>query len=179
MDCDDDTVLLKVERLGDGNVCHTGERTCFFRELRELTMSTLKLGLPKGSLQDSTVQLFARAGFTIYVSSRSYFPSIDDPEIECMLIRAQEMARYVADGVLDCGLTGQDWIAEHQSGLATPAPLVPVADLIYSKQSFGKVRWVLAAPEDSPFQDSRRISKAPRSPPSWCAPPRPISIALA
>ena len=81
-------------------------------------MSILKLGLPKGSLQDSTVQLFARAGFTIYVSSRSYFPSIDDPEIECMLIRAQEMARYVADGVLDCGLTGQDWIAEHQSGLA-------------------------------------------------------------
>ena len=74
---------------------------------------TLKLGLPKGSLQDATVQLFARAGFTIYVSTRSYFPSIDDPEIECMLIRAQEMARYVADGVLDAGLTGQDWIAEH------------------------------------------------------------------
>ena len=87
-------------------------------------MNTLKIGLPKGSLQDSTVQLFARAGFNIYVSSRSYFPSIDDPEIECMLIRAQEMARYVADGVLDCGLTGQDWIAEHQSGLAAPAPLV-------------------------------------------------------
>jgi ATP phosphoribosyltransferase len=115
-------------------------------------MAILKLGLPKGSLQDSTVQLFARAGFTIYVSSRSYFPSIDDPEIECMLIRAQEMARYVADGVLDCGLTGQDWIAEHQSGLATPASLVPVADLIYSKQSFGKVRWVLAAPEGSRFK---------------------------
>ena len=73
----------------------------------------LKLGLPKGSLQDATVQLFARAGFNIYVSSRSYFPGIDDPEIECMLIRAQEMARYVADGVLDAGLTGQDWIAEH------------------------------------------------------------------
>ncbi len=71
----------------------------------------LKLGIPKGSLQDSTVQLFARAGFNIYVSSRSYFPSIDDPEIECMLIRAQEMARYVSDGVLDAGLTGQDWIA--------------------------------------------------------------------
>src|SRR5829696_70143 len=71
-------------------------------------MPTLKLGLPKGSLQDATIQLFARAGFTIYVSSRSYFPTVDDPEIECMLIRAQEMARYVADGVLDCGLTGQD-----------------------------------------------------------------------
>src|SRR5439155_818821 len=115
-------------------------------------MNVLKLGLPKGSLQDATVQLFARAGFNIYVSSRSYFPSIDDPEIECMLIRAQEMARYVADGVLDCGLTGQDWIAEHQSGLATPVPLVSIADLIYSKQSFGKVRWVLAAPEDSRFK---------------------------
>ena len=123
-------------------------------------MSTLKLGLPKGSLQDSTVQLFARAGFNIYVSSRSYFPSIDDPEIECMLIRAQEMARYVADGVLDCGLTGQDWIAEHQSGLATPAPLVSIADLIYSKQSFGKVRWVLAAPEDSRFKKPQDLEGA-------------------
>ena len=121
---------------------------------------TLKLGLPKGSLQDSTVQLFARAGFTIYVSSRSYFPSIDDPEIECMLIRAQEMARYVADGVLDCGLTGQDWIAEHQSGLAAPAPIVPVADLVYSKQSFGKVRWVLAAPEESRFKKPRDLEGA-------------------
>src|ERR687896_17916 len=121
---------------------------------------TLKLGLPKGSLQDATVQLFARAGFTIYVSSRSYFPSIDDPEIECMLIRAQEMARYVADGVLDCGLTGQDWIAEHQSGLSTPAALVPIADLIYSKQSFGKVRWVLAAPEESSFKTARDLKGA-------------------
>ncbi len=123
-------------------------------------MSILKLGLPKGSLQDSTVQLFARAGFNIYVSSRSYFPSIDDPDIECMLIRAQEMARYVADGVLDCGLTGQDWIAEHQSGLATPAPLVSIADLIYSKQSFGKVRWVLAAPEDSRFKTPQDLEGA-------------------
>ena len=76
----------------------------------------LKLGIPKGSLQDATVQLFARAGFHIYVSTRSYFPTIDDPEIECMLIRAQEMARYVSDGVLDAGLTGQDWIAEHELG---------------------------------------------------------------
>ena len=76
----------------------------------------LKLGTPKGSLQDATMQLFARAGFNIYVNSRSYFPSIDDPEIECMLIRAQEMARYVCDGVLDAGLTGLDWIAEHELG---------------------------------------------------------------
>ena len=80
------------------------------KERRDASMK-LKLGIPKGSLQDATVQLFARAGFNIYVSSRSYFPAIDDPEIECMLIRAQEMARYVSDGVLDAGLTGQDWIA--------------------------------------------------------------------
>jgi ATP phosphoribosyltransferase len=112
----------------------------------------LKLGIPKGSLQDATIQLFARAGFSIYVSSRSYFPSIDDPEIECMLIRAQEMARYVCDGVLDAGLTGQDWIAEHKLGGETRHSLTPVTDLIYAKQSFGKVRWVLAAPEDSRFK---------------------------
>jgi ATP phosphoribosyltransferase len=116
----------------------------------------LKLGLPKGSLQDATVQLFARAGFNIYVSSRSYFPAIDDPEIECMLIRAQEMARYVADGVLDAGLTGQDWIAEYAAARADRAPdrnsLVPIADLVYAKQSFGRVKWVLAVPEDSPFK---------------------------
>jgi ATP phosphoribosyltransferase len=112
----------------------------------------LKLGIPKGSLQDATIQLFARAGFTVYVSSRSYFPSIDDPEIECMLIRAQEMARYVCDGVLDAGLTGQDWIAEHKLGGAGKHALTAVTDLIYAKQSFGKVRWVLAAPEDSRFK---------------------------
>jgi ATP phosphoribosyltransferase len=118
---------------------------------------TLKLGIPKGSLQDATVQLFARAGFNIYVSSRSYFPSIDDPEIECMLIRAQEMARYVSDGVLDAGLTGQDWIAEHEAGDGTVGVIEPVADLVYAKQSFGKVRWVLAVPEDSPFQSAKDL----------------------
>jgi ATP phosphoribosyltransferase len=112
----------------------------------------LKLGIPKGSLQDATVQLFARAGFNVYVSTRSYFPSIDDPQIECMLIRAQEMARYVGDGVLDAGLTGLDWVTEHRVGHPEEAPLVAIADLVYSKQSFGKVRWVLAVPEDSPFQ---------------------------
>ena len=112
----------------------------------------LKLGIPKGSLQDSTIQLFQRAGFTIYVSTRSYFPSVDDPELECMLIRAQEMARYVCDGVLDAGLTGQDWIREHKLGGASKHSLTSVADLIYAKQSFGKVRWVLAAPEDSRFK---------------------------
>jgi ATP phosphoribosyltransferase len=112
----------------------------------------LKLGLPKGSLQDATVQLFARAGFNVYVSTRSYYPAIDDPEIDCMLIRAQEMSRYVADGVLDAGLTGQDWIAEHAAGARTGAGVVPIVDLVYAKQSFGRVRWVLAVPEDSAFQ---------------------------
>lgn len=110
---------------------------------------TLKLGIPKGSLQDATIQLFARAGFNVYVSSRSYFPAIDDPDIECMLIRAQEMARYVSDGVLDAGLTGQDWIAEHEAGDGRTGVIASLADLIYAKQSFGKVRWVLAVPEES------------------------------
>ena len=121
----------------------------------------IKLGIPKGSLQDATIQLFARAGFNIYASSRSYFPTIDDPEIECMLIRAQEMARYVADGVLDAGLTGQDWIAEHvSSGNGSAMALVPLADLVYAKQSFGKVRWVLAVPEDSAFQSPQDLKGA-------------------
>src|SRR5258707_5011505 len=108
----------------------------------------LKLGIPKGSLQDATVQLFARAGFNLFVSSRSYFPAIDDPEIECMLIRAQEMARYVSDGVLDAGLTGQDWIAEHEAGDGKTGVLSSVADLIYAKPSFGRVKWGLAGPAD-------------------------------
>src|SRR5689334_2997591 len=118
---------------------------------------TLKLGLPKGSLQDATVQLFARAGFNVYVSSRSYYPTIDDPEVECLLIRAQEMARYVADGVIDAGLTGQDWIAEHAAG-PSARPVVPVADLVYAKQSFGRVKWVLAVPEDSPFKTPQDLA---------------------
>lgn len=103
----------------------------------------LKLGIPKGSLERATIDLFRKAGFNIITSSRSYFPSIDDEEIECMLIRAQEMARYVEDGVLDAGLTGRDWIEE------SAAEVERLADLIYAKQSFGKVRWVLAVPESS------------------------------
>jgi ATP phosphoribosyltransferase len=103
----------------------------------------IRLGIPKGSLQEATTQLFARAGLPIFVTSRSYFAATGDPEIECMLIRAQEMARYVEHGALDAGLTGYDWVVE--SGLE----VVPVADLIYAKQSRGKVRWVLAVPEDS------------------------------
>ena len=101
----------------------------------------LHLGIPKGSLENATVDLFRRAGFNITTSSRSYFPAIDDPEIECMLIRAQEMARYVDDGILDAGLTGRDWVEENEADVDT------IADLIYAKQSFGKVRWVLAVPE--------------------------------
>jgi ATP phosphoribosyltransferase len=111
----------------------------------------LKLGIPKGSLENATVDLFRRAGFQITVSSRSYFPAIDDPEIECMLIRAQEMARYVEDGVLDAGLTGRDWVEENEAQVET------VADLIYAKQSFGKVRWVLAVPESSPVQSVKDL----------------------
>ena len=111
----------------------------------------LKLGIPKGSLENATVDLFRRAGFQIATSSRSYFPGIDDPEIECMLIRAQEMARYVEDGVLDAGLTGRDWVEENEAKVQT------VADLIYAKQSFGKVRWVLAVPESSPFQSVKDL----------------------
>ena len=118
----------------------------------------LKLGLPKGSLQDATIQLFARAGFNVYVNPRSYFPAIDDPEIECMLIRAQEMARYVSDGVLDAGLTGQDWIAEHELGNGRTGVIESVVDLVYAKQSFGKVRWVLAAPEDSNIKSAKDLN---------------------
>lgn len=118
----------------------------------------LRLGIPKGSLEASTVQLFDRAGYKILINSRSYFPTIDDAEIECMLIRAQEMARYVSDGVLDAGLTGMDWILEHQLGHPEQPPLVPVADLVYAKQSFGKVKWVLAAPEDSPFKTAEDLN---------------------
>jgi ATP phosphoribosyltransferase len=111
----------------------------------------LKLGIPKGSLENATIDLFRRAGFHIATSSRSYFPSVDDPEIECMLIRAQEMARYVEDGVLDAGLTGRDWVEECEANVET------VCDLIYAKQSFGKVRWVLAVPEASPFRSVKDL----------------------
>jgi len=120
----------------------------------------LKLGLPKGSLQDATIQLFARAGFNIYANARSYFPSIDDPEVECMLIRAQEMARYVKDGVLDAGLTGYDWIREQQLTNGGGHPLTSVCELVYAKQSFGKVKWVLAVPEDSRFKTPQDLEGA-------------------
>ncbi len=111
----------------------------------------LKLGIPKGSLETATIDLFRRAGFNIATSSRSYFPTVDDPELECMLIRAQEMARYVEDGILDAGLTGLDWVSE------VGADVVAVANLIYAKQSFGKVRWVLAVPESSPVHEVKDL----------------------
>jgi ATP phosphoribosyltransferase len=112
----------------------------------------LRLGIPKGSLQDATIALFERAGWRIYVSSRSYFPGIDDTEIECMLIRAQEMSRYVAHGALDAGLTGNDWVVENGLDVAT------VTSLTYSKQSRQKVKWVLAVPEDSPYQRAEDLA---------------------
>jgi ATP phosphoribosyltransferase len=108
-----------------------------------MSSKVLKLGIPKGSLEEATVKLFAKAGYEVRIKSRSYFPSIDDEEIECMLIRAQEIARYVADGVLDAGLTGKDWVMENR------ADVVEIADLVYSKQSSRPVRWVLAVPNDS------------------------------
>jgi ATP phosphoribosyltransferase len=106
----------------------------------------LKLGIPKGSLQDATIALFERAGWRISANGRSYFPTIDDVEIECMLVRAQEMARYVEKGALDAGLTGNDWVQENETDVEY------VTSLTYSKASRQKVRWVLAVPEDSPFQ---------------------------
>lgn len=120
----------------------------------------LRLGIPKGSLQDATVHLFGRAGFNIYAGPRSYFPNIDDPDIECMLIRAQEMARYVAHGALDAGLTGLDWVAEHEASIGGACGVVSLADLVYAKQSFGKVRWVLAVPENSRYQTPQDLEGA-------------------
>ncbi len=113
-------------------------------------MSVLKLGLPKGSLQDATVKLFDKAGYTVTISSRSYFPTIDDAEIECMLIRPQEMSRYVEHGVLDAAITGLDWILK--------SDVVKVAELVYSKQLRSPVRWVVAVPKDSPIQTLRDLA---------------------
>ena len=106
----------------------------------------LKLGIPAGSLKDSTAELFRRAGYNIKFASRSYFPTIDDVEIECMLIRAQEMARYVGNGILDAGITGHDWVME------TKADVHEVCELVFSKVSRRPVRWVMCVPEDSPIK---------------------------
>lgn len=114
-------------------------------------MSVLKLGIPKGSLQEATLDLFARAGWKITLSSRSYVPTIDDPEIECLMVRAQEMARYVESGTLDAGITGHDWVVE------TEADVEELSELVYAKQRLARVRWVLAAPEDSKIRAPRDL----------------------
>jgi ATP phosphoribosyltransferase len=114
-------------------------------------MSVLRLGLPKGSLQDATLQLFARAGWRITLGSRSYYPSIDDVEIQCTLVRAQEMARYVESGAMDAGITGRDWVLE------TGADVVELAELPYAKQTLAPVRWVLAVPEEAPIHSAKDL----------------------
>jgi ATP phosphoribosyltransferase len=116
-----------------------------------MSSNILKLGIPKGSLEEATVNLFAKAGYSIKINSRSYFPSIDDSEIECLLIRAQEIAHYVEKGVLDAGLTGKDWVQENR------ADVVEIADLVYSKTSSRSVRWVLAVPQESPVQSIKDL----------------------
>ena len=108
--------------------------------------NVLQLGIPKGSLQDSTVELFRRAGWKIAVNDRSYFPSVDDPALRCLLIRAQEMARYVESGVLDAGITGRDWVQEYD------AQVVVAQELVYAKTSLRPTRWVLVVGRDSPVQ---------------------------
>src|ERR1700726_1203279 len=114
-------------------------------------MNQLKLGIPKGSLQDATIDLFARAGWRISLSARSYVPSIDDPEIECLMVRAQEMARYVETGALDAGITGHDWVVE------TGSDVEDLAELVYAKQRLSRVRWVLAVQEDSAIRQPRDL----------------------
>jgi ATP phosphoribosyltransferase len=114
-------------------------------------MSPLKLGIPKGSLQDATIDLLGRAGWKVTISSRSYVPTIDDTEINCLLVRAQEMARYVASGALDAGITGHDWVVE------TQADVIELAELVYAKQRLARVKWVLAVPEDSNIREPRDL----------------------
>ena len=114
-------------------------------------MAKLTLGIPKGSLEQATAEMFAKAGFKVEISSRSYYPTIDDTEIECMLIRAQEMSRYVEMGILDCGLTGYDWVIENGSDVQE------VAELVYSKVSRRPVRWVLAVPENSDIKGPKDL----------------------
>lgn len=114
-------------------------------------MSLLKLGIPKGSLQDATIDLMSRAGWKIALSSRSYVPTIDDPELSCLLVRAQEMARYVQSGALEAGITGHDWVVE------THADVLELAELVYAKQRLARVKWVLAVPEDSAIREPKDL----------------------
>ncbi len=171
LDCDGDALLLKVEQRG-GAACHTGRRSCFFRKregdalegrrgpglrseegVRRMSGKSdkrLRLGLPKGSLQETTALLFEKAGYNIRFSGRSYYPEIDDPEIECVLIRAQEMARYVEQGVLDAGITGVDWVME------TRAKVKELADLKAPWPNYRPVRWLLAVKDDSKLRKVTR-----------------------
>jgi ATP phosphoribosyltransferase len=114
-------------------------------------MSLLKLGIPKGSLQEATIDLLSRAGWKIALSSRSYVPTIDDPELSCLLVRAQEMARYVESGALEAGITGHDWVVE------TRADVLELAELVYAKQRLARVKWVLAVPEDSSIREPKDL----------------------
>jgi ATP phosphoribosyltransferase len=114
-------------------------------------MSLLKLGIPKGSLQDATLDLLSRAGWKVALNSRSYVPTIDDPELSCLLVRAQEMARYVQSGALEAGITGHDWVVE------TRADVLELAELVYAKQRLARVKWVLAVPEDSAIREPRDL----------------------
>jgi len=114
-------------------------------------MTALKFGIPKGSLQDTTIDLLARAGWKVSLSSRSYVPTIDDPEMDCLLVRAQEMARYVETGALDAGITGHDWVVE------TRADVLELAELVYAKQRLARVKWVLAVPADSKIREPRDL----------------------
>jgi ATP phosphoribosyltransferase len=141
-DCDQDALLFRQLFYASAH------RQCGSSRMT----NKLRLGIPKGSLQDATIALFKRAGWNIYADGRSYFPNIDDADIECMLIRAQEMARYVDHGVLDAGLTGIDWVVE--SGLSVES----ITSLVYAKQSRRRVRWVLAVPESSPWQSAEDLS---------------------
>src|SRR6201996_3460121 len=113
----------------------------------------LRLGIPAGSLQEATADLFRKAGYKVTFASRSYYPAIDDPDIHCTLIRAQEMARYVRDGSLDCGLTGHDWVVENDA----EADVIELAELVFSKVSRRPVRWVLAVPNDSPIKEVKDL----------------------
>ena len=171
-DCDADTLLIRVNQIG-GAACHEGYRSCFFRKIdpksgrvevigervfdpkavykKIMNNRKLKLGIPAGSLQEATAALFKKAGYNITFSSRSYYPQIDDPEIECLLIRAQEMARYVEEGILDAGITGHDWIVE------TQAKVVEISELVFSKTSRRPVRWVLCVPNNSPVKSVKDL----------------------
>ena len=159
----------------DGSATVIAERTFAPEKVygsEKKPMSRLKLGIPKGSLQDATLDLFSRAGWKITLGSRSYVPTIDDPEIECLLVRAQEMARYVETGALDAGITGHDWVVE------TGATVDELSELVYAKQRLARVRWVLAVPEDSAIREPRDL-EGKSLPPRLCTSRKAISPATA